>query len=1406
MKIVVLWAVFCVFCIPTINGGRRFKHQSRGNDVDDDAEWELNSRGLLSHIVNLDVLPDVSVAENSKGEIIVNLQDTSVASAWKPGWYLMSTNVRQRYGLEVKHVAIVKKIQHVDIVSPTKVKVYGIDVSALDLLQEAQVFLRYPHLTNKHGHRQKRYVSNLLSKVLDKINFHATDGDESINFNFDPKTNHSSKTYSVYKEQGDKEVKVEKINKGQTSAIPGDADFRLTCKNCYEQRHLGHTMDLQIERRNKTATVKKFLMQSDVSTDLNVEFEVKFKKALGLTERIVMERTPSTILRTIPVAIVDEKLPAIQLVISYDKTVYLEINATSDGPINYSGKFHVQGNYTMTSTEASENVPKTDLTTTAWSSSEHSFSGHSSKPYNISMALYQEVTLQASVQWSQHDVSLVFTPPEVASFRPVLYARTTEDEYSRCETATLTVDGIFTFDKSDFVAKAFHKTIWDLDLIDTSLFHKYLITEPLSNVCSANCGPPVADVHGKAMEDICGASGDKIVRGDSNFNKLTLIGGDFILFRSEESESSTWCGKSGRACHTCVWSDNGDNRIDACADRLMSSVAASTLTTLGQLAAKEWPNRKLVVLEAWDEPTSADPHGSHGITSLHYTGRALQVALTTENTSNSTSLQIEKSTSVLKRLAELGACAGFPFFDVSSGHVQFCVHDDYLSQRRSRRSAMGPSANNLEKDYFMRTMNKTGIVPIKCIVDNIKQWINNHHGPIFNEVINPLLQERNIQYRLIQYPFDDLTFDPEGSLSAMCYQSTRRCKSTCEWSDSTEPWDWCQTRVMTPRMAIRLRRLAAIASQHNSGTKLRVTKPSQEVHNGAAKDKSFESNGRKLQISLPSVTTISISKLRSMANCAGFDFVDTSKSSSIDVYVKLQDGYQATIVPFQDTTLLAVGVEDEDYAYPEELKNEFRTSLLFDGFNPHEQISEHFKVSDFKHSEKRFFRLDQYMADCLELVVHDLGEAIKIIPDSAYRSHSINMRDIAHRHPQEKVRFETGQAVYVTAMADLPNDFLVNLGYSFLRSCPPILRLQSRGLGIGCHSNKIYIDIRPMAIDDDIADVWDADNKPVFDIIQRAMDDLKRGGPVIYPLNLKRTCQNPRCGEQFAYYSFNKHSFGFCFHDRESTFCRDTREHRQQQANTLRDDLMKVAGTTMTRSSIEKDLQECVLDNCGGCPGKGPTWDKKVLGCVGMVHTYLTLANNQFSNVVNKAAFFNTDNAESSVHSLACHDDAVCVENTQIYSLIMPLLNSKYQPDPKQSREEMLYSGDNNPSPLITLIEQEFARQISGVVKVYIESETDMAAMRDVIKILMIYNRDVTEVEFHLTDTVDQDNVVSALQRKLEYWSGTACPKWSRFAVAGFSIHDIPHHRRKRSLERSRSRNKVKKAMKEWELDWIKKM
>lgn len=88
------------------------------------------------------------------------------------------------------------------------------------------------------------------------------------------------------------------------------------------------------------------MFQGDVSTIYNVALDVDFRKAVGVKERLILDKTPTTILRTIPVATVNEKLPAIQLVISYHKTVYLDVNATSDGPVNFSGKYHVQGNYT----------------------------------------------------------------------------------------------------------------------------------------------------------------------------------------------------------------------------------------------------------------------------------------------------------------------------------------------------------------------------------------------------------------------------------------------------------------------------------------------------------------------------------------------------------------------------------------------------------------------------------------------------------------------------------------------------------------------------------------------------------------------------------------------------------------------------------------------------------------------------------------------------------------------------------------------------------------------------------------------------------------------------------------------------------------------------------------------------
>ncbi|KAH3809036.1 hypothetical protein DPMN_137399 [Dreissena polymorpha] len=53
-----------------------------------------------------------------------------------------------------------------------------------------------------------------------------------------------------------------------------------------------------------------------------------------------------------------------------------------------------------------------------------------------------------------------------------------------------------------------------------------------------------------------------------------------------------------------------------------------------------------------------------------------------------------------------------------------------------------------------------------------------------------------------------------------------------------------------------------------------------------------------------------------------------------------------------------------------------------------------------------------------------------------------------------------------------------------------------------------------------------------------------------------------------------------------------------------------------------------------------------------MILKYLARASAPFQPLVDKVSISNTDNHQSSVHSLACHDGRVCIENTQIYALL----------------------------------------------------------------------------------------------------------------------------------------------------------
>ena len=85
----------------------------------------------------------------------------------------------------------------------------------------------------------------------------------------------------------------------------------------------------------------------------------------------------------------------------------------------------------------------------------------------------------------------------------------------------------------------------------------------------------------------------------------------------------------------------------------------------------------------------------------------------------------------------------------------------------------------------------------------------------------------------------------------------------------------------------------------------------------------------------------------------------------------------------------------------------------------------------------------------------------------------------------------------------------------------------------------------------------------------------------------------------------------------------------------------------------------------------------------------------------------------------------------------------------------------------------------------------------------MIYNRDIKHVNFLTLKGVSKDKLASAIQRKIETWAGSACPRWSRFAVVPYNVEMVPSIREARSIADGRHRNKMKEKQRNWEIDWI---
>ncbi|XP_013386061.1 uncharacterized protein LOC106155673 [Lingula anatina] len=393
---------------------------------------------------------------------------------------------------------------------------------------------------------------------------------------------------------------------------------------------------------------------------------------------------------------------------------------------------------------------------------------------------------------------------------------------------------------------------------------------------------------------------------------------------------------------------------------------------------------------------------------------------------------------------------------------------------------------------------------------------------------------------LVQYTYGDVMFENRERLDTWCGNPGRRCTDCLEISDDN--WSSCADRMMAPKMVFLIRRLAALVYQtwpdDDSDTKgagiqwLKLLEawdePTSSHPQGQHGNSSLHYEGRAAELTLKKSNPTKIQELARLARCAGFDHV-RQENDRIKVCVLPQEGDIGEVVSLMKAQLRVVTappIEEHQYVIPEELDGEPRIPKLFDGWNRSQPISEHFKIQDFlcPHKQRqyfRYFRLEEKVVECLEQVITDLEEEIIVV--KGYSVRSVNLINIENRHPNEKHRYQMGQAVYI-ALTQGSKKTVKELTLQVVRSCLPLVIFDQLSLNIGIHSDGVYIDIHPSNTSQSGTPLymWTGSGKRK----QRDIDDMdafayqiQRGGPIIVPRRPERACKTPTLGEDMFYVS-----------------------------------------------------------------------------------------------------------------------------------------------------------------------------------------------------------------------------------------------------------------------------------------------
>jgi hypothetical protein len=67
----------------------------------------------------------------------------------------------------------------------------------------------------------------------------------------------------------------------------------------------------------------------------------------------------------------------------------------------------------------------------------------------------------------------------------------------------------------------------------------------------------------------------------------------------------------------------------------------------------------------------------------------------------------------------------------------------------------------------------------------------------------------------------------------------------------------------------------------------------------------------------------------------------------------------------------------------------------------------------------------------------------------------------------------------------------------------------------------------------------------------------------------------------------------------------------------------------------------------------------------------------------------------------------------------VPSVKRIYRPDPTKSVEELIYASEENPTPVMQILDELYAIHAKGIVHFWVADETDMVSMKKPLQVFL---------------------------------------------------------------------------------------